>query len=324
MQNIRNQLHLSREILPKSAVKQKKTYTYQKLTLEDRQAIADIIIKKADKLRGSLFPEVLRTADRLEKEAHNYAHCGHKFAILSCLSENVNFRSPVSCNSRICENCARRYANRMRKDINRLFKPVFSKKVRGYGLFMLTLTTTTKRYEQKAPGREDIKRFYKESGEFLKYYYGKYKCRLHKGKVIEDQRRVYYEKNRAGKKIKKRYPCKIRINKKGEKVEDYRKYKGGGYVASVEFGGKSNMLHLHAIVYGPYVPIRLLREMWLRLTGDSFVVDIRPVRQPEIAADYVLKYIWKVPQTDSYNDLADYVVAIKGSRRIRTGGIFYG
>lgn len=48
--------------------------------------------------------------------------------------------------------------------------------------------------------------------------------------------------------------------------------------------------HIHAIVTGQYMDYKELRRIWLRLTGDSQVLDIRVVRDPKVVGDDVARY----------------------------------
>ncbi len=51
--------------------------------------------------------------------------------------------------------------------------------------------------------------------------------------------------------------------------------------------------HLHIVCSGRYMPQRMLSGEWYACTGDSYIVDIRPVRDPVLAARYVAKYATK-------------------------------
>jgi len=165
-----------------------------------------------------------------------------------------------------------------------------SNKKSGYFLSMLTLTVTSKRYGDKMPNREDIRRFYKETSHFLRLNFGKFKCHE---------------------------------TKKGKIVENRKKYIGAGWIATIEVGSDNNNLHCHAIVYGPWQKYFDLLSSWEKITGDSQGVWIKPIQNPQKAANYVLKYITTPPVTDSYKSVANYSVMIKGSRRLRSGGVFY-
>lgn len=48
--------------------------------------------------------------------------------------------------------------------------------------------------------------------------------------------------------------------------------------------------HLHCIITGKYIPYKDLRKLWKEITGDSDVVDIRIVRDPERVAAEVARY----------------------------------
>ena len=76
--------------------------------------------------------------------------------------------------------------------------------------------------------------------------------------------------------------------------------------------------HLHVIVAGKYLPQPLLREAWLAITGDSYIVDVRLVRNPAIAASYVAKYASKVVPSGLVYDRARFLEAIIALRGRRT------
>lgn len=48
--------------------------------------------------------------------------------------------------------------------------------------------------------------------------------------------------------------------------------------------------HIHAIITGDYMPYKKLRSLWLKYTGDSEILDIRPVKDPKIVGQYVARY----------------------------------
>jgi len=78
------------------------------------------------------------------------------------------------------------------------------------------------------------------------------------------------------------------------------KVQGGAAVLELTHGWKDDLwhVHLHCLLQGGYVRHADLKAEWHRITGDSYIVDIRPVGSPEHAARYVTKYITKpVPNT---------------------------
>lgn len=83
--------------------------------------------------------------------------------------------------------------------------------------------------------------------------------------------------------------------------------------------------HLHCLVVGRYVPHPLLKAAWLKATGDSFVVDIRPARDNAIVGSYVTKYASK-PLNQSFvaipARLAEAIAALHGRKLCMTFGTF--
>lgn len=101
-----------------------------------------------------------------------------------------------------------------------------------------------------------------------------------------------------------------------------RKFYDGGL--SVREVGKGFNLHAHAIVFGEYVPQAELSKAWLKLTGDSQVIDIRRVKRRKIPLTYILKYISKPCKFDRPEDYVVYLKAIRGTRRVHSYGALYG
>lgn len=48
--------------------------------------------------------------------------------------------------------------------------------------------------------------------------------------------------------------------------------------------------HLHCVLDAEYMPHKVLKTMWLDVTGDSTIVDIKAVRDPKKVAEYVARY----------------------------------
>ncbi len=260
----------------------------------ERLLVASYMKARAEALIQSTSLAEEKQGIKLLTEAGKFADCGSRVYLLHCPNHDINFHVPISCSSRICERCAAAHSKGLRQRIEAVIRPRLEKKPRGYGVFMLTLTTTTDRHGPDGPTRKDIRRFYRESSAFLRLFYGKYACRFSRsGKVVQ-----------------------VRVKKK-------LKFRGAGFIASTEFGGESNMLHCHAIVFGPYISQKKLSAAWLKITGDSPVLDIRAVKSVKDGVREVVKYILKPPTGDSLTAIADYAWRIKGTRRLRSGGIFY-
>jgi hypothetical protein len=56
---------------------------------------------------------------------------------------------------------------------------------------------------------------------------------------------------------------------------------------------KSGFPHAHLAIRSKYLPQHLLAAEWRRLTGGSFIVDIREVGKSQAAVNYVTKYLGK-------------------------------
>ena len=116
-----------------------------------------------------------------------------------------------------------------------------------------------------------------------------------------------------------------RFNKHVRKLinELFPKSDDCGALAVLEFGKKLN-IHAHIIVYGPYYPQSYISRKWKEITGDSYIVDIRAIRDHKVVANYLVKYIAKSPKFDNLKFYSAYLKAISGVRRLHRYGIFYG
>jgi len=95
---------------------------------------------------------------------------------------------------------------------------------------------------------------------------------------------------------------------------------GAGAVGVTEVG-KGGNVHVHLVVWGPYVPQETLAARWEQLTKDSKVVDVRKVKGSlRGALAYVGKYLSKVPGFLLASHFGIYLQAITGHRRIHTFG----
>lgn len=96
-----------------------------------------------------------------------------------------------------------------------------------------------------------------------------------------------------------------------------------GALAVLEFGKKMNM-HAHIVVFGPYYPQGFISRKWKEITGDSYIVHIRAIRDHKGIANYLVKYIAKSPSFENLEFYCQYLQAIKGVRRLHRYGVFYG
>jgi len=56
-------------------------------------------------------------------------------------------------------------------------------------------------------------------------------------------------------------------------------------------GGESWHIHLHMLVTGSYVPQPWLSRTWEKITGGSFIVDVRRVKNLKVALSDVCRYV---------------------------------
>jgi hypothetical protein len=85
--------------------------------------------------------------------------------------------------------------------------------------------------------------------------------------------------------------------------------------------------HLHALVVGRWISQKRLADEWRRVTGDSFVVDVRLVRDPADVAHYVVKYASKPGDTKLFRSpeaLLHAMRALHGRRTCFTFGVCRG
>ena len=74
--------------------------------------------------------------------------------------------------------------------------------------------------------------------------------------------------------------------------------------------------HVHVLVDADYIPKRLLKNAWHKITLDSHIIDIRKVSNPTKAAEYVARYA-TVPAdllSCSIAQGAALIIGLKGRR----------
>jgi len=233
-----------------------------------------------------------RKGKQFVRESQSYEQCGEQTVVVQCEDDFLKYHIPVKCKCRICESCGRHYYQQIVKPLREVIALILANKRKGYAASMVTLTVTSKRFDGRMPNREDIRRVYKESTAFFRLFCGRY-------------RGVF--------------------SKKGLVRENRKQWLGAGSLSVLEVGADNNNLHIHSLCYMPYVHHSVLKRAWSKITGDSFHVDIRAAygRTARDLAWYVLKYVTKPPASESYSGIAAYAWMIKGSRRLRSSGMFY-
>lgn len=108
-----------------------------------------------------------------------------------------------------------------------------------------------------------------------------------------------------------------------------QRVKGGCAFIEVKYSEANDAwnVHLHAIVHGRFIPKRDLSREWRKLTGDSYIVDVRLVDDEARIGRYVTKYVSK-PFNDTFLNRPAYldtvVRAMVGRRLCLTFGDWRG
>lgn len=100
---------------------------------------------------------------------------------------------------------------------------------------------------------------------------------------------------------------------------------GGAFFIECKLGANSGAwhVHLHVLVESHFIDQRTLSSEWLAVTGDSYIVDVRAITNPEKRAAYVTKYATKPADASvirSPDALQEFVTAIKGKRLFQCFG----
>jgi len=86
--------------------------------------------------------------------------------------------------------------------------------------------------------------------------------------------------------------------------------------------GKEWHPHLHCVITGGYLPKRELQRDWQRITGESFMVDIRLIHDPVSAACEVARYATQTCNVKTLNceEMSDLDIALSHRRICGTWG----
>jgi hypothetical protein len=105
--------------------------------------------------------------------------------------------------------------------------------------------------------------------------------------------------------------------------------KGGAALIEVKRGSKSGQwhCHYHILSHGRFIDQRQLANAWLEASGDSFIVDIRYVRDKQKAVGYTCKYAASPLDPSCFEnplDLVECILALRGRRLCSTFGDWRG
>jgi len=99
---------------------------------------------------------------------------------------------------------------------------------------------------------------------------------------------------------------------------------GGVAFVEIKIGGDNRYhVHAHLLVEGVYCAVNELSAEWHAVTGDSPIVDIRDVRDPDVVAGYVAKYASKpIDRKVIFQErrLCECITALHGRRLATTFG----
>lgn len=81
--------------------------------------------------------------------------------------------------------------------------------------------------------------------------------------------------------------------------------------------------HIHCLIDGKFLPHKLLKEMWLEITTESHIVDIRPVKDPDGAALECSRYAARPATLSplSLDSAIELVQSLHGKRTCGSWGI---
>lgn len=107
------------------------------------------------------------------------------------------------------------------------------------------------------------------------------------------------------------------------------KVRGGAAFLEVKWSDKAQRWHphLHIIADADFIPQQELSTVWRTISRDSFIVDVRRVKNAEVTGHYVCKYASK-PLNSSFSNtpalLDEALLALKGRRLCLCFGTWYG
>lgn len=117
---------------------------------------------------------------------------------------------------------------------------------------------------------------------------------------------------------------KLRQSKKWKESQ-----RGGAFFLEVTFNSETQKWHphIHVVSEGRFLAHDELKKCWFRITGNSFIVDIRKIKNPRYAANYVAKYATKELAASVINQperLEEAIMALHGRRLVSTFGTWRG
>jgi len=108
------------------------------------------------------------------------------------------------------------------------------------------------------------------------------------------------------------------------RIPYYQTHLSGGFY-SIESKKKDVgwNIHIHILYQGGFIAQSRLKSDWYKITGDSYIVDIRKAYSSLGGFKYILKYLTKSPEAKSYEDIWQYNNAFRGVRLLSAFGSWY-
>ena len=108
------------------------------------------------------------------------------------------------------------------------------------------------------------------------------------------------------------------------RIPYYQTHLSGGFY-SIEAKKKDVgwNIHIHILYQGDFIAHAKLKSDWYKITGDSYIVDIRKAYSSLGGFKYILKYLTKSPEAKSYEDIWQYNNAFRGVRLLSAFGSWY-
>ena len=111
-------------------------------------------------------------------------------------------------------------------------------------------------------------------------------------------------------------------------TKEWRRHvEGGVYAVEITRNAETGLwhAHVHVICSGTFWAQADMSRVWLRVTGDSKIVDVRAVHSRSAAANYIAKYVAKPSDAAHWPPAAvcEYADAMHGKRLIHTFGKSY-
>jgi hypothetical protein len=103
--------------------------------------------------------------------------------------------------------------------------------------------------------------------------------------------------------------CFNRLNNNLRKKPEFKNLE---YFRVTEIGN-DGMVHIHG-VWNKYVPVKLLSEMWEKITTDSYIVNVKRIQSKKDVTNYLFKYLTKdVAKNDMRIDPSFFNLDLKNS-----------